>query len=184
MALRDKQRTFAEEYLIDLNGTQAAIRAGYSPKTANQQASRLLANANIRAYIDRKLAERSRRTGINADRVLRELARVAFVNAADLIDDGSGLIRDEAKADDTAAISSVRVKTIPTDAGDIVEREIKLTDKNKALDMLCRHLGLYADRNAAEEGAGGVVVLPEVQVEPVPAGQEGARIADAGDGHG
>lgn len=180
MALREKHRIFAEEYLLDLNGTQAAIRAGYSPKTANQQASRLLANANIRAYIDRKLAERSRRTGINADRVLRELARVAFVNAADLIDDGTGLIRDEAKADDTAAISSVRVKTIPTDAGDIVEREIKLTDKNKALDMLCRHLGLYADRNAPADAAGGVVVLPEVREEPASGGREDAGAETAG----
>lgn len=180
MALRDKQRTFAEEYLIDLNATQAAIRAGYSPKAAKQQGSRLLANANIRAYIDRKLAERSRRTGINADRVLRELARVAFVNAADLIDDGSGLIRDEAKADDTAAIASVRVKRIPTEEGDIVEREIKLTDKNKALDMLCRHLGLYADRNAPDGGTGGVVVLPEVREEPASGGREDAGEETAG----
>lgn len=116
--------------------------------------------------------------------MLLELGRIGFVNAADLIDDRTGLIRDDAKADDTAAISSIRVKTIPTDAGDIVEREIKLTDKNKTLDMLCRHLGLYADRNATDDGAGGVVVLPEVQVDPAPAGQGGARIADAGDGHG
>lgn len=72
--LSPKQQLFADEYLIDLNATQAAIRAGYSPKTADVKGSQLLGIVKVRTYIEQKMAERSRRTGINQDRVLQELA--------------------------------------------------------------------------------------------------------------
>ncbi len=74
--MTDKQARFCEEYMIDLNATQAAIRAGYSPKTANEQAARLLANVSIQNRIAQLQAEQSRRTGVSADRVVRELAKV------------------------------------------------------------------------------------------------------------
>lgn len=140
MALTKKQKQFVDEYLIDLNATQAAIRAGYSPDTANEQGSRLLANVSIRARIDQALAERSRRTGINQDRVIRELARIAFVNAADVINSKDATLREDASEDDTAAIQSVKVKTFGEDG---VEREIKMADKLKALELLGKHLGMY-----------------------------------------
>ena len=69
--LTAKQQRFVEEYLIDLNATQAAIRAGYSPKTANEQGARLLANASVQEAIAKAMAERSRRTGISQDRVIQ-----------------------------------------------------------------------------------------------------------------
>lgn len=145
--LTPKQQRFIEEYLVDLNATQAAIRAGYSAKTANEQGSRLLANVSIRACVDEALAERSRRTGINADRVLMELARLGFVNAIDVINMNEATVREEASRDDTAAIASVKVKTIPTeDGGEITEREIKLYDKTKNLELLGKHLGLFTDK--------------------------------------
>ncbi|MGN0423091.1 MAG: terminase small subunit, partial [Lachnospiraceae bacterium] len=81
-----KQKLFVEEYLIDLNATQAAIRAGYSPETAQEQGSRLLSNVMVKKEIDKAMAERSRRTGVNADRVVMELAKIAFVNAIEVID--------------------------------------------------------------------------------------------------
>lgn len=84
--LTAKQQRFVEEYLIDLNATQAAIRAGYSPKTANEQGARLLANASVQEAIAKAMAERSRRTGISQDRVIQELARIAFVNPKNIID--------------------------------------------------------------------------------------------------
>ena len=84
--MTDKQDRFCEEYMIDLNATQAAIRAGYSPKTAREQAPRLLANVSIQNRIAQLQAEQSRRTGVSADRVVRELAKIAFANASDLID--------------------------------------------------------------------------------------------------
>ena len=117
--MTDKQARFCEEYMIDLNATQAAIRAGYSPKTANEQAARLLANVSIQNRIAQLQAEQSRRTGVSADRVVRELAKVAF---------------------DLAAVQSVKVKTFGEDG---LEQEVKLADKLKALDLLGRHLGMF-----------------------------------------
>lgn len=144
MKLTARQKVFCDEYLIDLNATQAAIRAGYSPATANRIGSRLLTNVDIRARIEKAMAERSKRTGINADRVIRELARIAFVNAADVIDFQTATIAHGASEDDTAAIASFRVKTIPTAEGEGVEREIRMFDKLKALELLGKHLGLFS----------------------------------------
>ena len=72
MALNPKQQRFCEEYMIDLNATQAAIRAGYAVKTATEQASRLLTNVNVSREIEKLQALQSRRTGITADRVIRK----------------------------------------------------------------------------------------------------------------
>lgn len=141
-----KQKRFVEEYLIDLNATQAAIRAGYSPDTANEQGSRMLANVSIRTHIDKAMAERSKRTGVNADRVVMELAKIAFINAADVINADDATLRDDAVPEDTAAIQSVKVKTIPTKDGEGIEREIKMADKIKALELLGKHLGMFRDK--------------------------------------
>lgn len=135
-----KQKCFIEEYLIDLNATQAAIRAGYSPDTANEQGSRMLANVSIRACIDKAMAERSKRTGVNADRVVEELAKIAFVNPADVIDTEKATVKEDAAPEDTAAIQSVKVKTFGEDG---IEREIKMADKLKALELLGKHIGMY-----------------------------------------
>lgn len=138
-----KQKRFCEEYLIDLNATQAAIRAGYSPATANEQGTRLLANVSISKAIAQEIADRSRRTGVNADRVVLELARIAFANAGDLIDADDATLKDDASRDDLAAVQSIKVKNM----GDMgIEREIRMADKLKALELLGRHLGLFTDR--------------------------------------
>jgi phage terminase small subunit len=144
--LSPKQRRFVEEYLIDLNATQAAIRAGYSPKTADKQGSQLLANTRVSACIKMAMAERSKRTGITQDRVLEELAKIAFVNSDDFIDFDCGTVKSDAHRCDTAAIAGVKVKTIPTENGDIVEREVKLLDKVKALELAGKHTGLWDDK--------------------------------------
>ena len=142
--LTEKQQRFVNEYLIDLNATQAAIRAGYSAKTADQQGCRMLTNVKVQQKISEEMAERSKRTGVNQDRVVLELAKIAFVNAADVIDSDDAAIKEGATTDDTAAIQSVKVKVIPGKQG--VEREIKLHDKLKALELLGRHLGMWDDR--------------------------------------
>lgn len=141
-----KQQRFVEEYLIDLNATQAAIRAGYSVKNADKIGPALIGKSRIKQAIDKAMAERSRRTGITQDRVLRELAKIAFVNAADVINMDDATIKGDANREDTAAIASVRVKTIPTEAGEITEREVKICDKLKALELLGRHLGMFNDK--------------------------------------
>ena len=144
--LTPKQQCFVEEYLIDLNATQAAIRAGYSSASAGEQGSALLKNPKVRAHVDELLAERSRRTGVTQDRVVRELARIAFVSPLDIINAEDATIKEDASDDDKAVIQSIRVKTIPSDYGDGVEREVKLADKQKALELLGRHLGMFNDR--------------------------------------
>ena len=144
--LTEKQRRFVDEYLIDLNATQAAIRAGYSVKTADKQGYQLLEKTRVAEAISEKMAERSRRTGVNQDRVVMELAKIAFVNAADVIDSDDATIKAGATADDTAAIQSVKVKVIPTKEGEGVEREIRINDKLKALELLGKHLGMWNDK--------------------------------------
>lgn len=92
------------------------------------------------------MAEKSRRTGINQDRVLREIAKIAFVNPSDVINFNQATVKENASDDDLAVISGVKIKSIPTDYGDIQEREVKLYDKLKALDMLGKHLGMFTDK--------------------------------------
>ena len=143
--LTPKQQLFCDEYLIDLNATQAAIRAGYSPDSARQIGAENMAKPSIRAYIDKAMAERSKRTGINQDRIIMELARIGLINPDKLINFGEATVRQDASEDDMAAIASVKVKTIPSDDGDIVEREVKLHDKIKALELCGKHLGMFKD---------------------------------------
>lgn len=138
-----KQKQFVEEYLIDLNATQAAIRAGYSPDTANEQGSRMLANVSIKNEIDKAMAERSKRTGINADRVILELAKIALANIADVVDTDTATVNPWASSDDTAAIQSVKVKKSSSNSGTMIEREVRMMDKLKALELLGKHLGMY-----------------------------------------
>lgn len=138
-----KQRRFTEEYLIDLNATQAAIRAGYSPDTAYSIGQENLKKPEIKTRIAKAMAERSRRTGVNADRVVMELAKIAFVNANDVIDVDTATIKPDAAPEDTAAIQSVKVKTFGEDG---LEREIKMADKLKALELLGKHMGMFKDK--------------------------------------
>lgn len=136
--LTPKQQRFVDEYLIDLNATQSAIRAGYSPKTANEQGARLLANVSVQDAVSKAQAERSRRTGINQDRIVIELAKIALLNISDVANLDDATIRDGATREDTACIASVKVKT-----GSVTEREIKAYDKLKALELLGKHLGMF-----------------------------------------
>lgn len=141
-----KQKRFIEEYLIDLNATQAAIRAGYkagSPQRASEIGAQLLQNTQVLDEISKAMAERSKRTGVNADRVVMELAKIAFINATDVIDPRTATVKESALPEDTAAIQSVKVKTFGEDG---LEREIKMADKLKALELLGKHLGMFKDK--------------------------------------
>ena len=137
-----KQKRFVEEYLIDLNATQAAIRAGYSPHTAKDIGCENLAKPNISAAISLAMAERSKRTGINQDRVLQELARIGFAKITDVVNPDTAKIRPDASEDDLACIQSIKIK--PNEFG--TEREVKLYDKKSALVDLGKHLGLFKDK--------------------------------------
>lgn len=161
MKLTKKQERFVEEYLVDLNATQAAIRAGYSPDSAGTIAGENMKKPQIRARVDAAMAELSRRTGVNQERVIRELARVAFLNPTDVIDFNSAKLLDTVTDDDTAAIASIKVKTIPGAEGTGVEREIRVADKLKALELLGKHFGMFTD-NFRLTGELGVRIVDDV----------------------
>lgn len=145
-----KQARFIAEYLIDLNATQAAIRAGYSPKTANEQAARLLANVSVQAAVAAGKARQLTAADLTAARVLEELRRVAFVNAkAYWTADGDAKHPRELTLEEGAALAGFEVLIKNAKAGDGVTDTIhkfRLWDKVKALEILAKHFGLLVDR--------------------------------------
>lgn len=159
MSLTAKQARFVEEYLIDLNATQAAIRAGYSEKTAEAQASRLLRNVKVAEIVAEAQAARSERTGITADMVLQELALIGFANAGDYFDwgpDGVTLkLKDDLTPEQQAVVAEVS-ETVTEKGGTI---RMKLHDKKGALVDIGRHLGMFTDRLSigADESLLGVL---------------------------
>lgn len=161
--LTAKQKKFVEEYLIDLNATQAAIRAGYSTESAKEIGCENLTKPNVKAEIDKAIAERSRRTGINQDRVLRELAKIAFVNPNDVINFRDATVKMTSE-ENLAAIASIKVKEIPGEYGNATEREVKLYDKLRALDLLGRHLGMFKDKIEVN-GDMGVKIVDDIPDE-------------------
>ena len=143
--LTEKQQRFVDEYLIDLNATQAAIRAGYSAKTADVQGSRMLGNVKVQQAVAEAMAARSKRTGVNQDRVVLELAKLAFVKMTDVVD-SQGRIKKTATDDDLSCIESIKYKESDNEFGGSVEREVKISSKLKALELLGKHLGMWNDK--------------------------------------
>lgn len=150
--MNEKQRAFANEYVIDYNATQAAIRAGYSERSAYSQAHELLKKPEIQEAIKELEAAASRRTAISKDRVVRELARVAFVDPRKLFDE-NGTPKDITNLDDdtAAAIASVDIFEEFNYNGDSREligytKKYKWADKLRALEMLGKHLGMFTDK--------------------------------------
>ena len=140
-----RQRRFVDEYLIDLDGRHAAIRAGYVRRNAKNCAYRLLRRPEIADAIAAAMAERSRRTGITPERVLEELARIAFVDWRKLAAWGP----DGAAVADSSALSpaeTAAIAAVDTHAGPDGPRVVVTThDRKMALDTLARVLGLRID---------------------------------------
>lgn len=150
--MNQKQKAFATEYVIDYNATQAAIRAGYSEKTAYSQGARLLKNDEIQEAVKELEEAASERTAITKDMVLRELARVAFVDPRKLFDE-EGRPKDIRFLDPgtAAALSSVDIYEEFDYIGDEKEltgytKKYKWSDKLRALEMLGKHLGMFTDK--------------------------------------
>ena len=146
--LTPKQAAFVQEYLCDLNATQAAIRAGYSAKTAAVIGVENLRKPNIDAAIQEAKQKRSERTEITADNVLAEIAKVAFSDVRRIFDKDGGLVRisdlDDAAA---ACVAGCDLVTISKGEGEVEHvAKIKLADKLKALELAGRHLGLFNDK--------------------------------------
>ncbi len=162
--LTAKQKRFVQEYLVDLNATQAAARAGYSPKTAEQQGYQLLQHPSVSAAIANAQEKRAVRTEITQDMVLKELAKIGFADMRKLLKwygHASGIDTDEAEETGEVKISVANfVELFNSDdldddiAAAVAEvsqtkdgaLKVKLHDKQAALVNIGRHLGMFKDK--------------------------------------
>jgi phage terminase small subunit len=160
--LSDRQLKFCQEYVIDLNGSAAAVRSGYSAKTAKEQASELLTRPNIKAKVAELQANMAERTQITADMVLKELWSVASSNVQDHI--GSlNQVTDISKIDRNKAAAISRVKVTTRSKGDEVIQTVETAfhDKVKALELCGRHLGIF-EKDNAQQGM-PILIVPNIQ---------------------
>ncbi|HEX6842919.1 MAG TPA: terminase small subunit [Stellaceae bacterium] len=164
--LTPRQQRFVEEYLVDPNGHQAALRAGYAPRGARQTVTHLLKHPEIAQAIRRGMDARSQRMRLDADRVLAELARIAFADIGNLADWGPDGVtlkpKRELSADDRAAVAEVAAGSGKHGAGP----RLRLHSKPRALDAIARHFGLYGKTAArfeppGEEGKSAREILRE-----------------------
>lgn len=148
--MTEKQKIFANEYLIDLNATRAYKVAYPSVKkdeTARVNGSRMLTNANVAAYIKKRMWERQKRTEVTQDRVIEELAAIAFAKATDYVK----IIRGNVILTDTKELSENQIKAIAGIKEGKNGVELKLNNKEKALELLGRHLGMFKDKLEVSE---------------------------------
>jgi phage terminase small subunit len=150
--LTERQKRFCQEYIIDLNGTQAAIRAGYRKHSSEAQACKLLAMPHVKEKITSLMDARSKRTEITADQVIQELAKIGFHNVQDYINEGN-TVKDFTKIprEHAASVSSVKVTERKIGTGKTAAKEntteFKLHDKRAALESLGKHLGIFEKDN-------------------------------------
>lgn len=179
--LTDKQKKFVDEYLIDLNATQAAIRAGYSAKTAFTIGNENLRKPYIQACIQKRQSKLQESTEITQERVLMELASIAFVNGTDfaklvnkpikdnegynvLNSDGSVKMYADVDFKDTDSLSEDKKKAIASIELGKYGICVKSYDKIKALELIGKHIGMFkdADKPNGDENATGIVMLPPI----------------------
>ena len=161
MALTDKQRLFCEEYLIDLNATQAAIRAGYSEKTARKIGSENLTKPDIRAYIENRLAEKEDALIAKQDEVMKYLTSVMRREYCEhVVVTLSEEKTDYVMGDD----GKYRKQSVKTEKPEVVEIPARLADANKAAELLGKRYSLFTDR-VDVTGAVPVVIMGEDDLE-------------------
>lgn len=151
MALNNKQKSFVREYLVDLNATQAAIRAKYSKKSAYSIGEENMRKPEIAKSIQAEMDKRGKRTEITADKVLQELAKLGFADIRNVFNENGQLLPVHMLPPEVAAsISSIEVVTTRIPGSDPVEVEhtskIKFWDKRGSLELLGKHLKLFTDK--------------------------------------
>jgi phage terminase small subunit len=173
--LTPKQEQFVREYLIDLNATQAAIRAGFSERNASRIATQLLGKSHVGAAIAAAMKKRADENKLDADRVLKELMRLAFFDIGKAFnDDGTIKLLHEMDEGTRRAIVGLEVLAIDADGAQIgTLRKVKFADKKGALDTLAKHLGLLVERVKVSGDAENPIRLMVMEVQgrilkPVP----------------
>ena len=154
-----KQQRFIEEYLIDLNATQAAIRAGYSAKTANEQGARLLANVSVRSAIAEAKTKRSEDTQINAAWLLTRLAQESVADLSDLYDELGRVkpVKDWPLIWRQGLVAGIEVEMIGEGAGHVTK--IKISDRIKRLELIGKHIDVQAFKEKIEHSGTMTLVI-------------------------
>ncbi len=152
MKLTAKQQKFCEEYIVDLNGTQAAIRAGYSKRSAQVQAVENLSKPIIQSVISELKKKLSEKTGITAERVLREYEKIGFSNIQDYITSDNQIIDiSSIDRDKAAVVESIKTTETTETYGKVTNTKrqvhIRLISKLNALDSIGKHIGLFEKDN-------------------------------------
>jgi len=182
MALTPKQARFVEEYLVDLNATQAAIRSGYSARTAYAQGQRLLKNAEAQAALAAAQASRAARTKVTADTVLQHLDEARTADLADLYDDAGNLkpIKDWPLIWRQGLVAGMEVEELFEGRGEDREhvgrlRKVKLADRVRIVELVGKHVGVGAFRDRLEHtGPDGGPIETVTRIELVAPKQDGA----------
>lgn len=146
--LTEKQKRFVDEYLIDLNATQAAIRAGYSEKTANEIGAENLGKPSIREAVDAALQARANKTQIDAEWVLRRLAEEAEADVADLYTESGGLkpVHEWPKIWRQGLVAGIEIEQVKGPDGSVAGEvaKVRLSDRVKRLEMIGKHVRVNA----------------------------------------
>lgn len=149
--LTDKQELFCREYLVDLNATQAAIRAGYSENTASEQGARLLVNVKVQNYIQELKQQRNERNKVNADYVLKRLVEIDQMDILDILaPSGDFLPIKEWPKTWRTTLSGLDIAIIGSGDSDAIMKKIKWPDKVKNLELLGKHVSVQAFKEKTE----------------------------------
>lgn len=162
--LTSRQQRFVEEYLLDLNATQAAIRAGYAPANADKQGWQQLEKPRVSAAIQKAKAARTERTNVTADKVVRELARVGFSDVqsvARVTDEGIAVrLSEDWTEDDSRCVQSIGESFDKSGRRQVT---VKLHDKMRALEALAKHTKVYDDSPNVNVNIPWAEMMAEVQ---------------------
>lgn len=141
--LNRKQKRFVDEYLIDLNATKAAIRAGYSEASAHVEGSKLLNIGRIKSLVEKEIHARLLRTQSSQDKVIKELERLAFSDMANVATWNDFTVKFK---DSLAMSPDVTASIIEVSSSDKMGMKVKLHDKVRALELLGNHLGMFKEK--------------------------------------
>lgn len=198
--LTDKQKKFCDEYLVDLNVLQAALRAGYKRGYALKHSYEMLKNPLIREYIDKRMHDREVRTEITQDKVLKEIAAIAFSNPSNffkiidrpvmangipvLDENGKPKTFKDVEFTNTDDLSESDKKAVSSAKVGVNGLEVKLNDKIKALELLGRHLGMFRDKVEIKDDSDKISAPRESiedLIEKVRSGNNSVELPDKND---
>jgi phage terminase small subunit len=154
-------RRFINEYLIDFNGSRAAIRAGYSPQSARSTASELIKRADVQQAIELELGEHQRRCRFDRKRIMDELAKIAFCNSTAFIGPKRKMLDvNEVSAADRAAVKGIK--------GGMFGLKLEFHDKTKALELLARMEGFIDQDSSLDSKPRAIVQVPGLKLTAEP----------------